>query len=161
MFNGSGSNTSINNNSEFMYVGRVEAQALKSQILNQPTSVRVGVIGLSSRDENGTRVSPAIFVNQDGSLSGFDISPPPLARRMASMRHCASGRSSNRRISERAHLPARRWRFFPRPVEYQPQGYYVQGSYLLIPESCSYSRNGRRSIPINCRTATSIRSPRA
>ena len=123
MFNGSGSNTSINNNSEFMYVGRVEVQALKSQILNQPTSVRVGVNGLSSRDENGTRVSPAIFVNQDGSLSGFDISPPGGREAYgfdATLRvgpFEVTGEYLNERI-----YPRGGGSFFPRPEEFQPQG---------------------------------------
>ena len=135
MFNGSGSNTSINDNSEFMYVGRVEVQALKSQILNQPASVRVGVNGLSSRDENGTRVSPAIFVNQDGSLAGFDISPPGgrEAYGFDATLRVGPFEVTGEYLKERIY-PRGSGRFFPRPMEFQPQGYYVQGSYFLIPD---------------------------
>jgi hypothetical protein len=103
MFNGSGSNTSINNNSEFMYVGRVEVQALnrRSSISRQLARRRER---LSSRDENG-----------DARFAGDLREPGRLALRV---RHLAAGRTERTdfdatlrfgafeltgRIPERAH----------------------------------------------------------
>ena len=135
VFNGSGSNTSINDNEEFMYAGRLEVLALRSQILNQPATVHFGASGLTSRDGSGTRVSPALFVNEDGSLWPFDISPAGGREAYGIDAALQLGRFEliAEYINERIYL-----RGFSGPAPelqtFRPHGYYVQGSYFLVPE---------------------------
>ena len=58
LFNGNGRNISVNDNSEFMYVGRLELQPFSGKLFNQEAWLKFGVDGLSSRDDAGTVVSP-------------------------------------------------------------------------------------------------------
>ena len=135
VFNGSGSNTALNDNEEFMYAGRLEVLALRSRILNQEASVRFGASGLTSRDGIGTRVSPAVFVNEDGTLSPFEISPAggreaygiDAALQLGGVELIAE--YINARIYLRELGPS-----VPQLAPFRPEGYYVQGSYFLVPE---------------------------
>ncbi|MCA1657916.1 MAG: hypothetical protein LC627_01300, partial [Verrucomicrobiaceae bacterium] len=73
IFNGNGRNITVNDNNEYMYVGRLEVQALKAKIFNEDASLKFGVNALSSRDESGTVLSPVgtLRVSSDGSLASF------------------------------------------------------------------------------------------
>lgn len=136
VFNGNGRNITVNDNNEYMYVGRIEVQALKAKIFNENATVKFGANALSSRDENGTVLSPAgtLRVNSDGSLSsftapfaaereghGFDASfhwgPFDLIGEYLSESY--EGRTVN------GVAPAFR--------DFRAEGYYVQGSYFVIP----------------------------
>src|SRR6184192_2034847 len=73
IFNGNGRNTSLNDNNNFMYVGRLELMPFKGQIFGQESSLKLGGDVLNSRDDAGTNISQSLTlkVNADGSLSSF------------------------------------------------------------------------------------------
>ncbi len=135
IFNGTGRNISVNDNSEFMYAGRLEVLAMKAEILNEEATIRLGANGLVSRDDAGTLVSNQGFVNADGSLASFSL--PTAGRREAygfdvGLRYGGFeliAEYLNQRVSSRevAGLVPQ-WRNF------RADGHYVQGSYFLIPE---------------------------
>ena len=135
MFNGVGRNLSVNDNSEFMYVGRLEVTALRSKMLNQETQLRFGASGLTSRDNPGFTISNALFVNEDGSLAPFAY-PTAGGRKAFGFDTGLSigpfeliAEYLDQRVYSRevAGFPVR-WRNF------RADGYYVQGSYDIIPD---------------------------
>src|SRR5437868_7096664 len=73
IFNGNGRNVTINDNNNFMYVGRLELQPFKGKILGQDSSLKLGADVLNSRDDKGTNISQTLnlLVNADGSLSPY------------------------------------------------------------------------------------------
>jgi phosphate-selective porin len=75
IFNGNGRNISVNDNNEFMYVGRLELQPFNGKIFGQNSFLKLGGDALWSRDAAGTNISTAgnLLVNSDGSLSPFTL----------------------------------------------------------------------------------------
>src|SRR5437588_2934805 len=75
IFNGNGRNTTINDNNNFMYVGRLELLPWHGQLLGQSSSLKLGADILNSRDDKGTNISQTLtlLVNKDGSLSPFTL----------------------------------------------------------------------------------------
>src|SRR5436190_948088 len=75
IFNGNGRNVSVNDNNNFMYVGRLELMPFKGKIFGQDSSLKLGADVLNSRDDKGTNISPSLnlLVNSDGSLSPFTL----------------------------------------------------------------------------------------
>src|SRR5207248_3461230 len=73
IFNGNGRNITINDNNNFMAVGRLEVMPFKGKIFGQASSLKLGGDVLNSRDDKGTNISPSgnLLVNSDGSLSSF------------------------------------------------------------------------------------------
>jgi phosphate-selective porin len=73
IFNGNGRNVSVNDNNNFMYVGRLESTLFKSRMWGQESSLKLGADVLNSRDDAGTNISQSLnlLVNADGSLSPF------------------------------------------------------------------------------------------
>jgi phosphate-selective porin OprO and OprP len=73
IFNGNGRNVSVNDNNNFMYVGRLELMPFKGKILGQDSNLKLGADVLNSRDDKGTNISQTLnlLVNSDGSLSPF------------------------------------------------------------------------------------------
>src|SRR5437016_9730757 len=73
IFNGNGRNVSVNDNNNFMYVGRLELMPFKGKIFGQDSSLKLGADVLNSRDDKGTNISQTLnlLVNSDGSLSPF------------------------------------------------------------------------------------------
>ena len=135
MFNGVGRNLSVNDNAEFMYVGRLEVTALRSKMLNQETQLRFGASGLTSRDNPGFTVSNALFLNEDGSLSPFAY--PTAAHRRAFGLDTSLSVGPFELIAEYANqrLSGREVAGFPvRWESFRADGYYVQGSYYLVPD---------------------------
>ncbi|MEP6709865.1 MAG: porin [Verrucomicrobiota bacterium] len=138
IFNGNGRNISVNDNNEFMYVGRLEVLALKAKLFNQDASVKFGGDALSSRDEAGTNFAPVgnIAVNSDGSLSSFNA--PSAAERKAysldASLHLGPfdliGEYLNERIRPRESTATA-----PAFAAFRADGYYVQGSYFIIPKT--------------------------
>jgi phosphate-selective porin len=78
IFNGNGRNTTVNDNNNFMYVGRLELMPFKGKIFGQNSSLKLGADVLNSRDDTGTNISQSVnlLVNDDGSLSPFVLSTP-------------------------------------------------------------------------------------
>ncbi len=137
IFNGNGRNVTINDNDEYMFVGRLELQPLKTKIFNEEATLKFGVNALSSHDAAGTVLSPAgsVRVNSDGSLSAFTA--PSAAERTAygldGYFHLGPFDLMAEYLSED---------FEARPVnglpplfnDFRADGYYVQAGYYLIPK---------------------------
>jgi len=75
IFNGNGRNVSVNDNNNFMYVGRLELLPWQGKLLGQNSSLKLGGDVLNSRDDKGTNISQSLnlLVNSDGSLSPFTL----------------------------------------------------------------------------------------
>jgi len=137
IFNGTGRNISVNDNNEYMYVGRLEVQALKAKIFNEDATVRFGANALSSRDEAGTVLSPTgtLRVNSDGSLTSFTA--PSAAQREGygfdAVFHLGPFDLIGEYLSERyqARMPSG---VAPAFKDFRADGYYVQGTYFVIPK---------------------------
>ena len=132
MFNGNGRNFNNNDNNEFMYVGRLELLPFKGKLMGQDASLKIAGDYLFSRDETGTNISPALNlkVNADGSLTSFTLTSPDE-------RHAYSfdawlkigpfdliGEYLDEKVRPRGTTFS----------EFEASGFYVQGSYFLIPK---------------------------
>jgi phosphate-selective porin len=137
IFNGNGRNTTTNDNNNFMYVGRLESTLFKAKMWGQDSYLKLGADVLNSRDDKGTNISQTLnlLVNADGSLSPFVL--PGAAERTAwsvdawlklgpfdligeYLEEYVNGRTVN-------GAP-------PGFADFTTNGYYVQGSYFLIPK---------------------------
>jgi len=72
IFNGNGKNTTVNDNNNFMYVGRLESTLFKD-VFGKGSFLKLGADVLNSRDDKGTTITSTanLLVNDDGSLSPF------------------------------------------------------------------------------------------
>lgn len=133
IFNGNGRNISVNDNDQYMYAGRLELQPWKGKISDAEAWLRFGGNALSSRDASGTVLSPAgnLRVNSDGSLSSFIA--PTAAKREAYGFDAAFHLGPFDLIAE--YLSER---FEPRTAPgfqaFSADGYYVQGTYFIVPK---------------------------
>jgi len=137
IFNGNGRNTTVNDNNNFMYVGRLELMPLHGTLFGQETSLKLGADVLNGRDDKGTNISQTLnlLVNKDGSLSPFVL--PGADERTAwsvdawfnfgpfdligeYFQEDVDGRTVNG--------------VAPGFADFDPSGWYVQGSYFLIPK---------------------------
>lgn len=132
-FNGTGRNFSVNDNNEFMYVGRLELLPFKGTLMGQEASLKVAGDYYFSRDASGTNISPALNlrVGPDGSLTSYTLTSPDE-------RHAYSfdawlnvgpfdliGEYFNENVAPRGGTTF---------IEFDPEGYYVQASYFLVPK---------------------------
>jgi phosphate-selective porin len=132
MFNGNGRNFNVNDNNEFMYVGRLELLPFKGKFMGQDASLKLGGDYLFTRDETGTNISPPLNlkVNPDGSLTSFTLTSPDERHAYSFDAWLKLGPFDL--IAEYLHENVR-----PRGptfTEFDASGYYVQGSYFLIPK---------------------------
>src|SRR5947207_2525999 len=137
IFNGNGRNTTVNDNNNFMYVGRLESTLFKSKLWGQESSLKLGADVLNSRDDKGTNISQSLnlLVNDDGSLSPFVL--PGADERTAwsvdawlklgpfdligeYLEEYVNGRTVN-------GVP-------PGFADFTTNGYYVTAGYFLIPK---------------------------
>jgi phosphate-selective porin len=137
IFNGNGRNVNTNDNNNFMYVGRLELMPFKGNLLGQETSLKLGADVLNSRDDAGTNISQSgnLKVNADGSLSAFSL--PGADERTAwsidawlnvgpfdligeYLSEDVDGRTVNG--------------VAPGFADFSPSGWYVQGSYFILPK---------------------------
>jgi phosphate-selective porin OprO and OprP len=136
IFNGNGRNTTTNDNNNFMYVGRVESTLFKN-VFGKDSYLKLGADVLNSRDDKGTNISQTLnlLVNADGSLSPYVL--PGAAERTAwsvdawfklgpfdligeYLEEYVDGRTVNG--------------VAPGFANFTTNGYYIQGSYFLIPK---------------------------
>ena len=133
MFNGNGRNFNTNDNNEFMYVGRLELLPFKGTIMGQEASLKIAGDYLFSRDATGTNISPPLNlrVGTDGSLSSYTLTSPDERHAYSFDAWLKVGPFDL--IAEYLHENVRSHGgiFFP---EFDASGYYVQGSYFLIPK---------------------------
>jgi phosphate-selective porin OprO/OprP len=137
IFNGNGRNVSTNDNNNFMYVGRLEAMPFKGKVLGQETSLKLGGDVLNSRDDAGTNISPALNlkVNADGSLSAFTL--PGADERTAWSADAwlnigpfdLIGEYLSEEVNGRTVNGVA-----PGFADFEPSGWYVQGSYFIVPK---------------------------
>ncbi len=137
IFNGNGRNTTVNDNNNFMYVGRLELLPWQGKLLGQKSSLKLGGDVLNSRDDKGTNISQSLnlLVNTDGSLSPFVL--PGADERTAwsvdawfnlgpfdligeYFQEKVNGRTVN-------GVP-------PGFADFTTNGFYVTGAYYLIPK---------------------------
>src|SRR5213082_1173505 len=137
IFNGNGRNVSVNDNNNFMYVGRLELMPFKGKIFGQDSSLKLAGDVLNSRDDKGTNISQSLnlLVNSDGSLSPFVL--PGADERTAwsvdawfnlgpfdligeYLQEKVTGRTVN-------GVP-------PGFADFTTNGFYVTGAYYLIPK---------------------------
>ncbi|MEY2511567.1 MAG: phosphate-selective porin OprO and OprP [Verrucomicrobiota bacterium] len=133
IFNGNGRNFNVNDNNEFMYVGRLELLPFKGKWMGQDASLKIAGDYLFSRDATGTNISPPLNlkVNADGSLTSFTLTSPDERHAYSFDAWLKVGPFDL--IAEYLHENVRSHGgiFFP---EFDASGYYVQGSYFLIPK---------------------------
>ena len=75
IFNGNGKNTTVNDNNNFMFAGRLELLPFTGKVFGEPSFLKLGGDVLNSRDEQGVNISQSgnLLVNSDGSLSPFNL----------------------------------------------------------------------------------------
>jgi phosphate-selective porin len=136
IFNGNGRNTTVNDNNNFMYVGRLESTLFKAKMWGQDSYLKLGADVLNSRDDKGTNISQTLnlLVNSDGSLSPFVL--PGADERTAwsvdawlklgpfdligeYLEEYVNGRTVN-------GVP-------PGFADFTTSGYYITAAYFLIP----------------------------
>ena len=136
-FNGNGRNFNANDNNEFEYVGRLELQPWKGQVMGQEASLKLGGDYLYSRDDAGTNISPALALKvnpADGSLSSFILTSADERNafsfdawlRIGPFDLIAEYLQENvdgRLVNGVAPIP-----------DFVADGYYVQGSYFILPK---------------------------
>jgi phosphate-selective porin len=137
LFNGNGRNFNNNDNNEFMSVSRLEILPFKGTLMGQEASLKIGGDYLFSRDETGTTISPALNlrVGPDGSLSAYTLTSPderhawsidawlnigPFDLIGEYLAESVDGRTVNG--------------VAPGFADFDPHGWYVQGSYFIIPK---------------------------
>ena len=137
IFNGNGRNFNTNDNNNFMYVGRLELQPFKGKLLGQEASLKLGGDVLNTRDDAGTNIAPSgnLKVNADGSLASFTL--PGAAERTAWSLDAwlnigpfdVIGEYFSEDVNGRTVLGVA-----PGFADFSPSGWYVQGSYFIIPK---------------------------
>src|SRR5206468_2341482 len=137
IFNGNGRNTTNNDNNNFMYVGRLELLPWQGKLLGQGSSLKLGADILNSRDDKGTNISQTLtlLVNKDGSLSPFTL-PGADERTAWSLDAWLNigpfdliGEYFQEDVDGRTVAGVA-----PGFADFEPSGWYVQGSYFLIPK---------------------------
>jgi len=137
IFNGNGRNTTVNDNNNFMYVGRLELMPFKGKIFGQDSSLKLGGDVLNSRDDKGTNISQSLnlLVNADGSLSPF-VLPGADERTAWSVDACFNlgpfdliGEYFQEKVNGRTvnGVP-------PGFADFTTSGYYITAAYFLIPK---------------------------
>jgi len=137
IFNGNGRNITVNDNNNFMYVGRLELMPLKGKLAGQDVSLKLGGDVLNSRDDAGTNISQSLNlkVNTDGSLSPF-VLPGADERTAWSVDAWLNigpfdliGEYLAEDVDGRTVLGVA-----PGFADFEPSGWYVQGSYFILPK---------------------------
>jgi phosphate-selective porin len=137
VFNGNGRNTTINDNNNFMAVGRLELLPYKGKIFGQDVSLKLGGDVLNSRDDKGTNISQTLnlLVNADGSLSPFVL--PGADERTAWSADAWLKIGPFDLIGEYLAEDVDGRTVAGKPPgfkNFDPSGWYVQGSYFIIPK---------------------------
>jgi phosphate-selective porin OprO and OprP len=135
IFNGNGKNTTVNDNNNFMYVGRLESTLFKD-VFGKGSFLKLGADVLNSRDDRGTNISQSgnLLVNSDGSLSPFTL--PGADERTAWSVDAWLKLGPFDLIGEylQEHVNGRTVNGVPPGfADFTTDGYYVTAGYFLIP----------------------------
>jgi phosphate-selective porin OprO/OprP len=136
IFNGNGKNTTVNDNNNFMYVGRLESTLFKD-VFGKGSFLKLGADVLNSRDDKGTNISQSgnLLVNSDGSLSPFVL--PGADERTAWSVDAWVKLGPFDLIGEylQEHVNGRTVNGVPPGfADFTTDGYYVTAGYFLIPK---------------------------
>ena len=136
VFNGNGRNTTVNDNNNFMYVGRLESTLFKSKMWGE-SFLKLGADVLNSRDDKGTNISQSLnlLVNPDGSLSPFVL--PGADERTAWSVDAWLKLGPFDLIGEylEEYVHGRTVNGVPPGFDnFTTNGYYITGGYFLIPK---------------------------
>ena len=136
IFNGNGKNTTVNDNNNFMYVGRLESTLFKD-VFGKGSFLKLGADVLDSRDDKGTNISQSgnLLVNSDGSLSPFVL--PGADERTAWSVDAWVKLGPFDLIGEylQEHVNGRTVNGVPPGfADFTTDGYYVTAGYFLIPK---------------------------
>jgi phosphate-selective porin len=137
IFNGNGRNITVNDNNNFMFVGRLELQPFKGKIAGQQSFLKLGGDVLNSRDEQGVNISQSgnLLVNTDGSLSPFNL--PSADERTAWSVDAWLEVGPFDLIGEylQEHVQGRTVSgVLPAFSNFTTNGFYVTGAYFLLPK---------------------------
>jgi phosphate-selective porin len=136
VFNGNGRNTSVNDNNNFMYVGRLESTLFKN-LFGKDSYLKLGADVLNSRDDKGTNISQSLnlLVNDDGSLSPFVL--PGADERTAWSVDAWLKMGPFDLIGEyfEEYVNGRTVNGVPPDfADFTTSGYYITAAYFLIPK---------------------------
>jgi phosphate-selective porin OprO and OprP len=136
IFNGNGKNTTVNDNNNFMYVGRLESTLFKD-VFGKGSFLKLGADVLNSRDDKGTNISQSgnLLVNSDGSLSPFVL--PGADERTAWSVDAWVKLGPFDLIGEylQEHVNGRTVNGVPPGfADFTTDGYYLTAGYFLIPK---------------------------
>ncbi len=136
IFNGIGRNFTSNDNNEFMYAGRLELLPWKGKLLGQEAQLKLGGDYLFSRDDNGTNISPALNlrVNADGSLTSYVLTSAAERSSYSFDAAIKIGRFDLSAEYLDEHVNGRAVGGVAPIADFEPSGWYVQGSYFLVPK---------------------------
>jgi phosphate-selective porin len=136
IFNGNGRNVTVNDNNNFMYVGRLESTLFKDDF-GKGSFLKLGADILNSRDDKGTNISQTLnlLVNSDGSLSPFVL--PGADERTAWSVDAWLRMGPFDLLGEflQEHVHPRTVNGVPGGFDaFTTDGFYVTGAYYLIPK---------------------------
>ena len=137
IFNGNGRNITVNDNNEFMYVGRLELQPFKGKLFGLPSFIKLGGDGLYSRDNAGVNISQSgnLLVNADGSLSPFTLPSPDNRAAWSGDAWFELGPFDLIGEYLQEHVQGRTVNgVAPTFSNFMTDGFYVTGGYFLIPK---------------------------
>jgi phosphate-selective porin len=136
IFNGNGRNFNNNDNNEFMYVARLELQPWKGHVMGQEASLKLGGDYLHSRDAAGTNISPALNlkVNPDGSLTSFTLASPDERNAFSFDAWLKIGPFDFIAEYLEEQVDGRAATGVPAIPDFTTNGFYVQGSYFILPK---------------------------
>lgn len=131
VFNGNGRNTTVNDNNEFMYAGRLESQIFSGKVFAQPVKVKLGLDGVYSRDGANVNLSQVgnLRLQPDGSLLPFNTHTPDERRAWGADLSLNVGPFDL--IAEYLEERIKPTTATPNFSEFTANGYYVQGSYYF------------------------------
>ena len=136
IFNGNNRNVNNNDNNEFMYMGRLELLPFSGKLMGQDASLKLGGDYFFSRDQTGTTISPYtnLRVNADGSLTPYVLTDPAERNAWSFDAWLNIGRFDliGEYLAERVR-PRTAPGVAPTFTEFEANGFYVQGSYFLVP----------------------------
>jgi phosphate-selective porin len=136
IFNGNGRNTTVNDNNNFMYVGRLESTLFKG-FFGKDSYLKLGADVLNSRDDAGVNISQSLnlLVNSDGSLSPFVL--PGADERTAWSVDAWLKMGPFDLIGEylQEHVHGRTVNGVPPGfADFTTNGFYITAAYFLIPK---------------------------
>jgi phosphate-selective porin OprO and OprP len=137
IFNGNGRNITVNDNNNFMFVGRLELQPFTAKVFGQPSFLKLGGDVLNSRDEAGVNISQSsnLLVNNDGSLSSFVLPSPDERTAWSVDAWLELGPFDLIGEYLQEHVEGRTVNgVAPTFANFTTDGFYVTGAYYLIPK---------------------------